>query len=186
MPTYRDNAYTINGEDAFIFDMPGFDLMDFNQYLCENNILFISRMHSSHVIKKHVIETAHMRVLTDDILNAHDMDLYEVLNGIDCLISDYSSVIIDYLLTDKPMIFTPTDLDSYSNNKGLMFEPYDAWVPGDIALDYKQLTVAISKALFGEDVYRKDRERLRRITHKYADAKSAERVLMLARELLGL
>jgi CDP-glycerol glycerophosphotransferase (TagB/SpsB family) len=188
MPTFRvwEELSIHNGENTFIYNMPGFDVNQFNQYLSEHDILFIAKMHTLQVEQDLITETENIRILTDDMLNEKDLDLYELLNGTDCLISDYSSVIIDYLLTDKPMIFTPTDLDAYSETRGLMLEPYDAWMPGDIALDYKQFITALDTALFGEDRYKKDRERLKRITHKYDDAKSTERVLSLARKILGI
>ena len=184
LPTYRINSFTQNGENVFIFDMLDFDIENFDKYLNDHNILFITKMHSAQVRQEAVCENENIRILTDEMLGEHDVDLYEILNGTDCLISDYSSVIIDYLLTDKPMIFTPTDLDAYAETKGIMMEPYDAWMPGEIALNYEQLRQAISNALFGEDKYKKDRERLKRITHKYTDAKSTERVLALAKELM--
>jgi CDP-glycerol glycerophosphotransferase (TagB/SpsB family) len=99
---------------------------------------------------------------------------------------DYSSVIIDYLLTDKPIILTPTDLEAYAKTRGLTMEPYEAWMPGEIALTYEELMKALDNALFGKDEYRRERERIKRITHQYIDGKSAERVLELARELMGI
>jgi CDP-glycerol glycerophosphotransferase (TagB/SpsB family) len=87
-------------------------------------------------------------------------------------------------LIDKPIVLTPTDLEAYIETRGLLLEPYEAWMPGEIALTYEELTNAISKALFGADEYRKDRERLRRISHRYEDANSTERVLRLAQGLL--
>ena len=187
LPTHRIKAGSkaLNGENTFIFNMPGFDATDFDKYLSENGILFITKMHAAQM-EQEIKETENSRIITDEMLDEHDMELNEILNGTDCLISDYSSVIIDYLLIDKPIVLTPTDLEAYAETRGLMMEPYDAWMPGEIALDYEHLKIAISGALYGEDRYKKDRERLRRITHKYADAKSTERVLNVARELLGL
>jgi CDP-glycerol glycerophosphotransferase (TagB/SpsB family) len=76
------------------------------------------------------------------------------------------------------------DIEAYEENWGFMLEPYDAWMPGEIALTYTQLLDAIDNALTGRDAYKKDRERLKRMTHKYTDAYSTQRVLNLARELL--
>lgn len=47
----------------------------------------------------------------------NQMDLYEILPHTDLLITDYSSVYFDYLLLDKPIVFTPTDLGEYSKNE---------------------------------------------------------------------
>ena len=77
-----------------------------------------------------------------------------------------------------------SDFDSYSETIGFNMEPYDAWMPGEIAIEYDQLVKAINNALLGEDVYKEERERFRRITHRYIDGNSTERVLTVAREIL--
>ncbi|MFD2331506.1 CDP-glycerol glycerophosphotransferase family protein [Cohnella sp. GCM10020058] len=186
-PTYRESLYTKNGNRAaFVSDMPGYDEILFNKFLNENDILFLYKKHSIQLSGNMFNDSLNIVEVTDDMLLAHDIDLYEILNGIDCLISDYSSIIIDFLLTDKPIIFTPLDLDEYSKTRGLMMEPYDAWMPGEITLAYNQFQKAIFDSLYGEDKFKQDRERLKRITHKYTDGNSSERVLALARELLGI
>jgi CDP-glycerol glycerophosphotransferase (TagB/SpsB family) len=186
-PTHRESFLTSNGNGAaFISDMTGFDEKAFNDFLSEHDILFLYKKHTVQLSRKMFNDSENIVEITDEMLHVNDMDLYEILNGVDCLLSDYSSIIIDFLLTDKPIILTPLDLDDYSKTRGLMMEPYDAWMPGEIALDYNQLQKAVVDSLYGEDKFKKDRERLKRITHKYADGNSSERVLALARELLGI
>ena len=188
LPTYRvdKNNSSANGSCSFIFNLPDFHETDFNEYLKKNDILFLFKMHSLEAALQVIRETEHIKMITDAMLDNCGMDLYEILNGTDCLISDYSSVIIDYLLTDKPMIFTPTDLEEYSETRGLMTEPYDSWMPGEIAVTYDCLKSALYQACYGDDIYKRDRERLKRITHKFHDAKSSERVLSLARDIMGI
>lgn len=187
LPTYRESANGKNGMNkSLIFDMPLYKTEEFDSYLQENSILFIYKTHTIQRSEELLPATENILKITDSMLFDNDLDLYEILNAADCLISDYSSVIIDFLLTDKPMIFTPLDLDEYAETRGFMTEPYDAWMPGEIALDYPQLTKAIDNALFCEDSYKDDRMRMKRIMHKYTDAKSSQRVLALAREILGI
>ncbi|MCR2806713.1 CDP-glycerol glycerophosphotransferase family protein [Paenibacillus soyae] len=186
-PTHRDSFIANNGNSAaFINDMAGFEEQAFNDFLKENQILFLYKKHTVQLSRKMFSDSENIVEITDEMLHANDIDLYEILNGVDCLISDYSSIIIDFLLTDKPIILTPLDLEDYRETRGLMMEPYDAWMPGEIAVEYKQFQQAVFASLYGEDRFVKDRERLRRITHTYADGNSSERVLALARELLGV
>jgi len=186
MPTYREHSYRFfkNGENTFIPNMPDFDEIDFNVFLKRNDILFLHKMHSVQKDGAAFSDTNNVMQLTDTMLDEQQIDLYEVLNATDCLISDYSSVIIDYLLTGKPIIHTPTDLETYEETRGIMMAPYDAWATGEVVLDYANLKNAIGDALWGEDKYERDREKIRKITHKYNDNKSTERVLKLAREIL--
>ena len=50
------------------------------------------------------------------------------------LISDYSSVYFDYLLLDRPILFTDKDIDDYAANRGIMLEPLDLWRPEEISV----------------------------------------------------
>ena len=78
------------------------------------------------------------------------------------LITDYSSVFMDYLHLNKPMIFTPTDLKEYASSRGLLLEPYINWVPGEVATNQNYLEKAIIDN-FKIDNYSKERDKLRKI-----------------------
>ena len=47
------------------------------------------------------------------------IDADELLSVTDLLITDYSSIFFDFLLTDRPMIFYTPDLESYRQSRGL-------------------------------------------------------------------
>ena len=49
------------------------------------------------------------------------MDIADIF---DILITDYSSIYIDYLLLDRPLIFLPYDKEQYLKGRGMNFE-YD-------------------------------------------------------------
>jgi CDP-glycerol glycerophosphotransferase (TagB/SpsB family) len=100
------------------------------------------------------------------------------------LISDYSSIAVDYLLLDKPIVYAIRDVDEYYKKHGLMTEPFDAWAPGETVQNYEKLKNAIRNALFCEDKFKDKREQMRRIMHKYNDAESTRRVLDLARSII--
>ena len=44
-------------------------------------------------------------------------DIMEILNIFDLLITDYSSIYIDYLILNRPMIFLPYDKEKYLQGK---------------------------------------------------------------------
>lgn len=48
-------------------------------------------------------------------------DTNEVLSVTDVLISDYSSIYFDFLITGRPVLFYINDLDQYRNDRGLYF-----------------------------------------------------------------
>ncbi len=72
-------------------------------------------------------------------VNATD---YESINELclvaDLLITDYSSVCMDFALTDKPTVFYAFDLDSYEDTRSFYFD-YMSYVPGPVAKTREEL-----------------------------------------------
>lgn len=60
----------------------------------------------------------------------------------DVLITDYSSVIYEYALLERPMLFFAYDLDTYSATRG-MHKDYREAAPGSIATTFDQLVELI-------------------------------------------
>ena len=62
----------------------------------------------------------------------------------DVLLTDYSGVYCDFLLTHKPIIFTAFDLDYYSESRGLNFD-YKASISGPIANNWEDVIIHLEK-----------------------------------------
>lgn len=74
-------------------------------------------------------------------VNMNKEDLYTLMQVSDCLISDYSSVIFDYSLLNKPMISYIPDVKEYKHNIGLNIDFDD--FPGPVCTDEDQLVKAL-------------------------------------------
>ncbi|GAA4362599.1 CDP-glycerol glycerophosphotransferase family protein [Paeniglutamicibacter cryotolerans] len=74
-----------------------------------------------------------------------EIDTYDVLAIADVLITDYSSLLFDFLATGKPMVFYAYDLDAYTQERGLYFEMES--LPGALALSIDELIGCVSTAL---------------------------------------
>lgn len=61
----------------------------------------------------------------------------------DILITDYSSALFDFAITQKPQIFYAYDMEEYKNNFGFYFEDYKNFVPGDICTNTDELIESI-------------------------------------------
>lgn len=76
----------------------------------------------------------------------YDLSKYRDINDLllisDILITDYSSVIFDYVLLDKPVIYFTYDLDEYESERGLYF-PFKDYVYGSVVKDCSSLIKAI-------------------------------------------
>jgi len=55
------------------------------------------------------------------------MDVNEILPAVDILISDYSSLTVDFLLCNKPIIYIPYDLGKISQRYYFGFLSMDTW-----------------------------------------------------------
>lgn len=56
-------------------------------------------------------------------------ETYEFLNACDCLITDYSSVMFDYMNTRRPIVLFAYDLEQYKENRGLYFDIEELGIP---------------------------------------------------------
>ncbi len=118
-----------------------------------------------------------MRVLRQEDLLALGVTLYQVLPVFDGLLTDMSSVWLDYLLLDKPMVFPFPDMDAYRAGRGLNVEPYEHWVPGPLARTLDDLMVALGELLDGRDPMADERSRARLRFHQHHDDQSTARLL---------
>lgn len=72
-------------------------------------------------------------------VNATDHDsINELCLVADLLITDYSSVCMDFALIGKPIIFYAFDLDSYKDSRNFYFD-YMSYVPGPVAKTKEEL-----------------------------------------------
>lgn len=106
------------------------------------------------------------------VLDAADFDaqglcLYQALAKADMLLTDYSSVFIDFLLLDRPMLFLVPDMDRYQRSRGFVFEDAQTWLAGEHVDNVDDLYVRLEHFLrTGEDSFKGERARLKNQVHK--------------------
>ncbi len=118
-----------------------------------------------------------IRVLAPADLEDLGLTLYPVLSAFDGLITDVSSVWVDYLLMDKPLIFAFPDIEEYRRGRGLNLEPYEDWVPGPFTRTIDELEVALADIAAGRDAMAEERQRALVRFHRFHDDRSAARLL---------
>lgn len=72
------------------------------------------------------------------------LDASELLAKVDMLITDYSSIFFDYLVTDKPIIFYMYDRAEYMKSRGVYFDLDD--LPGEDCTSVDQVVHAIENS----------------------------------------
>lgn len=68
----------------------------------------------------------------------------------DILIADYSSLIFEYSLLNKPMLFYAYGLEEYEHDRSFYFD-YKSFVPGKIVINNDEIISAIQKNDFRKD-----------------------------------
>ncbi|PTJ17930.1 glycosyltransferase [Staphylococcus simulans] len=71
-------------------------------------------------------------------------DTNKLLGVTDLLITDYSSIFFDYLITGNPIIFYTPDFDSYKNSRGLYIDT--KLLPGPTLFNVDQLIEAVQNS----------------------------------------
>jgi CDP-glycerol glycerophosphotransferase (TagB/SpsB family) len=78
------------------------------------------------------------------------------------LITDYSSIYMDYLLLDKPVLFLVPDLERYvREDRDLQFD-FGAMTPGPKLASWPELAAELARQL-DQDSYSTERRRLRQL-----------------------
>ncbi|WP_058485988.1 CDP-glycerol glycerophosphotransferase family protein [Defluviitalea phaphyphila] len=190
MPTYR---YTPRGDRKEgnrswrnIFGFKEFSIDKFIDFLQKNNIIFFIKLHPAeeHKFIKELPQNENVKIITNKNLYEKGMDLYEVLNAANLLITDYSSVYFDTLLLNMPVIFTPVDLQEYQKSRGFILEPYEDWTPGPKCITQENLENEIIKLLSDANYYKNERIKILKKTHKYLDGNSCDRTWKFIEEVL--
>lgn len=182
-PTYRASKGRLDGKPL---DHKDLSFGEFGKQLTAHRCALIIKPHAKEIdiyeerLKKEL--NYNVYILTDKLLAANNIDFYEVLNAADILITDYSSIYIDYLLLDRPIIFYQPDAEYYNNKRGLMLGLSDWWFPGNRVETQKDLLDAILECIGGNDLYQHERETVKYMTHKYFDNNSNSRVWKLIDE----
>lgn len=96
----------------------------------------------------------------------------------DVLVTDYSSIWIDFLCTGRPLIAYTYDEAWYAEHHGVIWD-YEAVFPGPRVRSGDELTSALSRALSSPAVeaeLKKKYEFSRRLFHRFDDTESGRRV----------
>lgn len=148
-PTFRDYG------QVQLFPFKDFDQKQLEAFLNEKNMLLFIRTHVAEQGSAAPYLGKRIRFLG----NEQAEDVTGILNIFDCLITDYSSIYIDYLLTDKPMIFLPYDRQQYLDGRGMNFD-YDDVTPGPKPETFNDFLDALSPK---EDFWKSERTRVNRL-----------------------
>ena len=164
-PTYRD--YTGAFDSSFL----GFEIDDDNMrdFLEKNNIVMVTKYHPLQLNNRFFNSK---RVVSYE--NGYSFSLYDLLAESDALITDYSSVMHDYILSDKPVILNCFDEEMYDATRGFAFEPLKEILPGIQVRNEREFTSAVTTYVINRDE-QYNYQTVKSLFHKFTDDKSSKR-----------
>lgn len=167
VPTYRETGGNPLTDSNFNFK-------ELNELMKLFNSIFLIKLHpgTERQLRNKLNFSAYER-----IISIHSQtDVYPILSFMDILITDYSSIYSDFLLTNKPVIFFPYDYEEFiAKNRELYFD-YDQFTPGPKAYNFTELLNLIRHLLKGKDDYINQRQKIKNIYFKNIDGRASERV----------
>lgn len=176
LPTHRNFGTTKN--NPLTPDI----LLETDKYLREKNIVLILKPHTHEMDNFRSImgKFANIFLAVDESVFS---DVYSFLPHCDCLISDYSSVYLDFLCTNKPVVLFPYDMDDYMKNDAGLYYEYPDIVPGHMGMTWKEVLELVCIEL-DKDSVSDQYMRIRDKFNKYNDGRNCERVYSLVKKRL--
>lgn len=104
------------------------------------------------------------------------IDTNELLSIVDILITDYSSLAIDFLVTNKPFILFTYDIEEYKNLRGLYFEPSS--ITDNVVETLDQLIKLLDRIMCDNPIDKKAIE-ARKLYCSYDDGNATSRVMKI-------
>lgn len=174
LPTFRNSKIGDYPENT-IADFPIIhtqdDLEKLNQLCKEHNIHIVIKLHQFQ--KEYSIfdfeNVSNIHEINDDLFRLNNTNLYEFLTATDALISDYSSIAVDYLLLDKPIAFLLDDFEEYKKTRGFVFQDPLEYMPGYHIYFYEQLKQFVIDVDCKKDIYKEERARIIPKMHNRCD-----------------
>lgn len=153
LPTWRT-------KNADLFYKYGFNPDEIQNYLVKENMVLIVKAH--HMTNQFDFNIKYPNIV---FLKSTDIsDIYPLLRETDILITDYSSVYFDYLLLNKPIIFTPFDI--FELNKDYFAYDYNKTTPGEKISNWNKLVPTL-KRISKKDVFKEKRLKCLNYFHKF-------------------
>ena len=182
MPTFRKplcGDYSDSEDNSLNFIEPENEksLQELSNFLSQKGITLIIKWHPSDSRQDISIKYPNIVSLTNkDIFNS-GFQTYHLLHYADALITDYSSVFCDFIMLDRPIAFTISDIESYSKKRGFVFDNPLEFLPGYILQNNKDFVNFINDIAKCIDQSVEKRRNLYHLYNDFNDNHSSERLL---------
>lgn len=167
-PTYSEYAAHDPGM-LFGYDDGG----ELNGWLASHRAVLVYR---PHPLEKYEFSGKNDRILCTPY--SEEFGFYDILSCADVLVSNYSSVTNDFILTGRPIVYNMPDLREYIGARGLSYEPVSNICAGKIVSDWNGMSAALEEVLESgvPEELREKYSLCRSWLHTHTDGGSCERI----------
>ena len=155
------------------------DIVEFAKFLEKNSALLAFRAHPNERVAVNEYQKISPR-----FVNASQEQIENIntlLNLSDVILTDYSSVYIEGLLKNIPVIFIPYDLETYERGLPL---PYERVTPGPKVNHQIELIDSLQEAIDHPHKFSSERDRVRNLFFSACDGSATDRMIQFLEEKL--
>ncbi len=172
MPTFRktknnqfpEESITYNYDLPILHSIDSLKELDF--YCKQFNIKLCIKRHILQIdYEEENIPCQNIVFIDNDDIEEAGIQLYEILPYTDALISDYSSIAVDYLLLDKPIGFCLDDFEQYKSTRGFVFDDPLTYMPGTHIYTFEDLIQFLADVATDKDPYTNERHEMMTLMH---------------------
>ncbi|MEK7511120.1 MAG: CDP-glycerol glycerophosphotransferase family protein [Patescibacteria group bacterium] len=148
LPTFRDGK-------ANPLEDSGLNFAELDAWLGERNLHLLIKAHHEQLAGEEPYRNIEFLPV--------DIAAMLLLRETDVLVTDYSSIFVEFLVLDRPIIFYAFDLDRYTTTMREMYFNYDDITPGPKARTLESFKAEIERAISGTDTHQEARARVRKM-----------------------
>ena len=168
MPTYRADKRGVYTDSNSITQFPLVEKvekwLELDKYCAKLDIVLVVKLHPfqrEYGIPFDIL--SNIKEITNKIFEDSDVPMYKFIAQTDALISDYSSVAVDYLIVNRPIAFTLDDYEVYKSTRGFVFDNPRIYMPGHHLYSFEDLMCFLKDISTGKDEYREERKKMKSI-----------------------
>jgi CDP-glycerol glycerophosphotransferase (TagB/SpsB family) len=180
LPTFVPDEYLLTYENPLPYIFSGFPLIEnlnqaieLDEFCQKNKIKLLVKKHNLRYsvtpLDNHLEKFKNIMILSDEEFKIYNIELYELLPFTAGLISDFSSVSVDYMLLDKPIAYTLSDIEDYKKTRGFVFDNPLEYMPGDHVYTFEQLKCFMLDVVNGLDKHQALRHNKMETMHNITD-----------------
>lgn len=169
-------------EKTTIFPFKKLDMKKLEKVLVDEDALIFLRTHPYYEVNypKDIASLDRVKFLNSDIIP----EIMDYINQFDVLVTDYSSIYLDYLPLNRPIIYIPYDLERYKKKVGFSIE-YEKFAPGPKVNSFDEFITVLKKSISNNEYYLDERQRVNDFVNGKTDGNCKENYEYIVKDLLG-